>query len=52
MLIILAVAMSVSPAELRVMLQQKDVLPTAEVFRVAFGYEWAAQLVMFAALLG
>jgi APA family basic amino acid/polyamine antiporter len=27
-------------------------LPTAAVFRVAFGYEWAAQLVLFAGILG
>jgi len=51
-LIILAVGMSASPEQLQVILQQKDVMPTAEVFRVAFGYEWAAQLVLFAALLG
>ncbi len=51
-LIILAVGMSVSPEQLDVMLQNKDVMPTAEVFRVAFGYEWAMQLVLFAALLG
>jgi len=27
-------------------------LPTAAVFRVAFGYEWAAQLVLFTGMLG
>lgn len=27
-------------------------LPTATVFRVSFGYEWAAQLVLFTAFLG
>lgn len=27
-------------------------LPTAEVFRVAFGYEWAAKLVLITAMLG
>jgi len=51
-LIILALGMSVSPEQLGVMLQNKDVMPTAEIFRVAFGYEWAMQLVLFAALLG
>lgn len=51
-LIILAVGMSVSPEQLQLILHQKDVMPTAEVFRVAFGYEWAAQLVLLAGLLG
>lgn len=27
-------------------------MPTADVFRAAFGYEWAARLVLFAAFLG
>jgi len=52
LLIILSVGMSISPEKLSLMLQQKNVMPTAEVFRVAFGYEWAAKLVLFAALLG
>jgi len=51
-LIILAVAMSVSQEQLQTLMKQNDVLPTAEVFRVAFHYEWAARLVMVAALLG
>jgi APA family basic amino acid/polyamine antiporter len=51
-LIILAMAMSVSSDQLKAIMQAKDVMPTAEVFRVAFGYEWAGQLVLLAALLG
>jgi amino acid transporter len=51
-LIILAVGMSVSSEQLSEMLKQKDVMPTAEVFRVAFDTEWAAQLVLFTSLLG
>ena len=51
-LILLAVSMSVSHKQLMMIVNEKDVMPTAEVFRVAFGYEWAAKLVMFAALLG
>lgn len=51
-LIMLAVGMSLPPEKLKVVLAQKDVMPTAEVFRVAFGYEWAVKLVLFAALLG
>lgn len=50
--IILATGMSVSPEQMSQILQQKDVMPTAEVFRVAFGYEWAAKLVLVAALMG
>jgi len=51
-LIILSVGISVSSEEMGVLLQQKNVMPTAEVFRAAFGYEWAAKLVLVAALCG
>lgn len=51
-LIILALGMSSTPDQLASILQNKDTMPTAEIFRLAFGYEWAAQLVLFAALLG
>lgn len=51
-LIVLAVGMSISPLKLSILLQKKDMMPTAEVFRVAFGYEWTVKLVLFAALLG
>lgn len=50
--IILALGLSVSREELGSIVGQKGVLPMAFVFRVSFGYEWAAQLVLFAALLG
>lgn len=46
-LIILAVAMSM-PWQI----SSKLPLPTAEVFKVAFGYEWVAKLVLITALLG
>lgn len=46
-LIILAVAISM-PWQV----SSKLPMPTAEVFRVAFGYEWVAKLVLFTALLG
>ncbi len=52
MLIVLALGLSVSNNELVGIVAQKDVLPMAHVFRVSFGYEWAAQLVLVAALLG
>ena len=51
-LIILALGMSSTPGQLETILQDRDTMPTAEIFRLAFGYEWAAQLVLFAALLG
>jgi len=51
-LIILSVGMSVSAEQLATIMKMKDVMPTAEVFRVAFGFEWAVKLVLFAALLG
>lgn len=51
-LIILALGMSSTPGQLAVILQDRDAMPTAEIFRLAFGYEWAVQLVLFAALLG
>lgn len=51
-LIILALGMSSTPGLLASILQDKDAMPTAEIFRLAFGYEWAAQFVLFAALLG
>ncbi len=51
-LIILSVSMSVSPEQLAELMRQKNVMPTAEVFRAAFGYEWAAKLVLIAACLG
>lgn len=50
--IILAAGLSVPSEQMSEIMQRKDVLPTAEVFRIAFGYEWAAKLVLFAALLG
>ncbi len=46
-LIILAVSMSMPWQE-----SSKFHMPTAEVFRVAFGYEWVAKLVLITALLG
>lgn len=51
-LIILALGMSSTPGQLAVILQDREAMPTAEIFRLAFGYEWAAQLVLFAAMLG
>ncbi len=51
-LIILALGMSSTPGQLAAIMQDRDAMPTAEIFRLAFGYEWAAQLVLFAALLG
>ena len=51
-LIILALGMSSTPGQLATILQDKDAMPTVEIFRLAFGYEWAAQLVLFTALLG
>ena len=50
--IILSTSMSVSAEQMGDIMQRKDVMPTAEVFRVAFGYEWATKLVLFAALMG
>ena len=51
-LIILALGMSSTPDHLALILQDKNAMPTADLFRLAFGYEWIAQLVLFAALLG
>ncbi len=51
-LIVLALGMSSTPDQLAAFLEDRDAMPTAEIFRLAFGYEWAAQLVLFAALLG
>ena len=51
-LIILALGMSSTPDQLAAIMEDRDAMPTAEIFRLAFGYEWAAQLVLFAALLG
>ena len=51
-LIVMALAYSISREELKGIVAQKDVLPMAEVFRTSLGYEWAAKLVLFTALLG
>ena len=50
--IILATGMSVSSEQMAEIMQNKDVMPTAEVFRVAFGYEWMTKLVLITALMG
>ncbi|MBL4639502.1 MAG: APC family permease [Kordiimonadaceae bacterium] len=52
MLVILALAYSAPADVLDGILANKDTLPMAEVFRNSFGYEWAAKLVLLAALLG
>ena len=51
-LIILALGYSVPGSTLNTIVAQKNQLPMAEVFRSSFGYEWAAKLVLIAALLG
>ena len=51
-LVILALGYSVSGNTLSDIVAQKDKLPMAEVFRSSFGVEWAAKLVLIAALLG
>jgi amino acid transporter len=51
-MILIALGFSVSHAELSGIVEKKDVLPMAYVFRESFGFEWAAQLVLLAALLG
>ncbi|MBL4836776.1 MAG: APC family permease [Kordiimonadaceae bacterium] len=51
-LVILALGYSASSEVLEGILVNKDKLPMAEVFRHSFGYEWAAKLVLVAALLG
>ena len=50
--IVLTQGVSVSPEQMGELMQQKGAMPTAEVFQVAFGYEWAAKMVLFAAGLG
>ena len=51
-IILAALGISVPREELAGFVANKETLPMAEVFRQSFGYGWAAQLVLFAALLG
>ena len=51
-LIILALAYSVSGKELAAIMSEKSAMPMAEVFRHNLGHEWAAKVVLIAALLG
>ena len=51
-LILLALGYSVPGTILDEILTESEALPMAKVFRESFGYDWAARLVLFAALLG
>lgn len=50
--IILALASSTPQQDLASVVEQKNVLPMAHVFTVSLGFEWAAQIVLIAAMLG